>query len=272
MNKLRVSKTLVNDWWKYKEQEKCGELFRLQHVERAEMPEVTNEAMAAGQRFEYQCLGSLLRDGSVPPVLTGVNGKSLAIQNVIDVQTDRWKKFAEENKITTLASGLKLEVDMGRYTLVGVLDGLIEYDGVLCILEQKFTSLLNNDNSAFKVKSKYAYDPETIQNNPIHMIQPILYVVLLKTHPQYKVSLPFFYYIASSKQLYNSEFIEVEVTDDAITDTLNKVDEIVNEIEGMVELEMEFEVYSDANKCSKCPAFTICTKKIVSPNIRRVKV
>jgi len=268
MDKLRVSKSLILDWWKYKDGELCGELFNKRYIERAELEEITSDAMLAGQRFEYQTINSTLRGGVIPPIVTTSTGKPAAIQNIVDVQTDRFLKFMKENGIELVSSGVKLEVDMDKYILVGVVDGFLNIDGQLSILEMKFTSMLNP--VGWGKDSPYAYFTDRLKDNRIHMLQPRLYVLICKTHPDYGQALPFYYYIASSKMMYSAECVEVPVQDSSIETLLTEIDEIVNDIEATVNLGLEFNALPEATRCSKCPAKAICNKKVDSVTIKRI--
>ncbi len=102
--------------------------------------------MKLGLYFEYLCIGSLNRDGTVPEmVLTSTNKTNAGTKHLIE-QVKNFQKIVNKHKITWQKEDInKLwVVDKGRYRIEGHPDLPAEMNKIPVIIDLKSTGLIDD--------------------------------------------------------------------------------------------------------------------------------
>ena len=262
MNKIRVSQSLIKDWWEYKDEKQCGLVFRAVWIDRTlETP--ASDVMLMGNYFEYLCTGATMRDGKVPePVLTKA-GKPVAKQQYLMDQVQLWKTAVKHYGIQEIRVNEKLEVDCGDYILVVRPDIICKFPGYgETILDIKSTGLLNSMSY-----NEYSWNKEYLASKHKLTVQAKMTKLVCQGAMGHD-DIPFLWFIFSNTGDEDAAFYEAVVDSSQIAKLVEVIEEAVSLIE--IEIELGFTPHPDYSRCKDCPLNEGCTAKDIVPDIIRI--
>lgn len=262
--KLRISQSLIRDWWNYKEGNLCGEVFRRVWITK-DLSIDAGELAQMGQYFEFLCTGAVLRDGTEPlPVLTQAK-KPIAKQQYLIDQVPLWKKAVEHYGITDIEINKAIEVDAGEYIIVVRPDVICNMpDRGKSIIDIKSTGLLND-----KGYNDYSWNKEYIGKKPKLTIQAK--ITKLACQDAFHIeNIPFLWFVFSSTGDGDALFGEAYINKYQITKTVDLLEETVSMIE--IEQILGFTFHPEYKRCKDCPLNISCSEKDDVPIIEKIHI
>lgn len=272
-NKILISQSLYKAWIKYKkpiktykdgveiiEKEKnpelCGLLFKAQYIDKT-VESIPSEAMKEGIYFEYLATGSLPKSGEVPYPEKTAKGELKEPYKRIEEAVKFFKAIVSHFNIKILKCGYTLLDDEKS----GVLDILAEWNGKKCIIDLKYSGMINDKWSDF------GWDIEALPKKFNLLIQGLHYKILAEDILGIK-NIPFYYFVFNSKNPTDVKIIEQIVDVDAfdihrkdIKLLLSKLEE--EEIKG-------YKAYPSYSNCKDCINKLNCSERILFPPIDTV--
>jgi hypothetical protein len=142
MRNKKISQSFLKGYNEYKGKRLCGLKFKAQHFDNVKFP--TSLPMDLGNYFEYVATGCLPRDGEIPePKISYVGTKREAMSTPYvraNESAELFKKIKKAYNITIKDLGLKLESKNKN----GILDIWAEMDGRPCIIDLKYSGLIDD--------------------------------------------------------------------------------------------------------------------------------
>lgn len=263
--KISISQSLIKDWWDYKEEKYCGLMFEAVHIFKTAQIKET-EPMKIGKRFEYECIGSLNRDGSKPGLVLTKYGKPVAKMKYILEQVIPFTNALKKYKVTDIKINQKLKYDAGEYFISAYPDMICKFGGMPVIIDIKTTSMLGSKSVKYE---DYGFDIETLASKKKLTIQPIhyKYAAIETLHVE---NIPFYWWIYSTTGSGDALFIEAVVSQELLAGHINVMDEIYSEITD--ELSIGLKPYPSVKMCRDCPLFDSCKSKTTVPEIEKVVI
>jgi hypothetical protein len=137
-----ISQSLMKSLQKYFLKEECGLILKAMYVENKDL--FKSDAMLLGQYFEYIATGQLPKFGNVPKakkVSEGTPKEKLAEPYQRAYQSALYcKVLIQKMDIDVLSTGETLEFNDAK----GTLDIKARWNGRLCIIDLKYSGLLDN--------------------------------------------------------------------------------------------------------------------------------
>jgi len=266
--RLRISQSLIKDWWDYKEQKLCGPLWEALWVSRIiTYDDISDsEVMKCGSRFEYELTGALDYYGKVPEIPCTKAGKPIAkmqyLLDLIPIFIEVVAKYnIEEIKINEI-----WEYNAGEYDCTVRPDMWCLVDKVPAVIDIKTTGLLSSRSSKFE---DYGWDLESLPYKHKLVIQPI-HTKFMATEVKHIQDVPFYWLIFSNTGSGEVEFIEARVEQDRLLNHVNMLDTLYGEI--MDEIDLGIAKYPSVSSCKECPLKGNCTSRALAPVTKSILI
>lgn len=246
----------MKGYHEYKSERLCGLLFKAKYIDR-NLPFVTSPSMQEGIYFEYLATGSLPKSGIVPEPEKTLKGELKEPYKKIVEAVKLFKKIIAHYDIKILKVGYTLENDDKS----GVLDIWAEWDGVECIIDLKYSGLIDDKWNAL------GWDLDSLPEKDNLMMQGVHYKMLAKEILGIE-DVPFYYFIFNSKNPNDMKIIRQHVDEDRYFFHQIAIDKVKDGIEKAKY--NGYKAYPDYRKCIDCPLFSNCEVRSEFPNINEV--
>lgn len=258
----KISQSFLKDYNDYKGKKLCGLKFKAKHFDYVEFP--TTDAMDLGNYFEYKATGSLPRNNKIPqPKLSYAGTKRETLSTPYkraNESAELFKRIIKAYKIKIKDIGLKLI----SHNKDGVLDIWGELDGKPCIIDLKYSGLIDDK------WSDTGWDIESLHYKEKLLVQAIQYKMLVKETKNLDYEdFDFYFMVFSSKEVNNVKLIRINIDEDAYSVHENHINSIFKQINAM-DIENDFIAYPSIKSCSKCPLNASCDFKSDIPLIEDV--
>jgi hypothetical protein len=263
MQKPKISQSLLKSLTAYHDDNirDCGRKIYYQYFEK--IPTKPTDVMRLGIYFEYKCTGYAPNPASVPQpdkVYVGSSKEKISADYQRAEQSAvLYKKLLNHYGIEVVDNAKSLEFDGST----GLLDLLAKIDGEDCIIDIKYTSLIEDKFS------EYGWHTASLPYKSSLMIQPIHYKYLAQKI--YGKDYPFYFFIFSSKDEIDAKIINVNIQQEHIdlheNMVVTKAKAYVNHYFNNPEL---LEARPQYRRCMNCSYFDICDKKAKLPTIENV--
>jgi hypothetical protein len=253
---VKISQSLIKGYSEYKSEKLCGLLFKAKYIDR-NLPFVTSPSMQEGIYFEYLATGSLPKSGEVPqPEYTLKKELKEPYKRIVQA-VELFKKIITHYDIKILEVGFTLQNDEKS----GVLDILAEWNGEVCIIDLKYSGLIDDK------WNELGWDLDSLPEKDNLMMQGVHYKMLAKEILGVD-DIPFYYFIFNSKNPNDMKIVKQHVDEDRYFFHQVNIDKVRNGIEK--ELFEGFKAYPNYRKCIECPLFEKCELRAEYPLINEV--
>lgn len=256
--KYVVTNNTRRDTDNYIEDPVCGKLFKAMYIDKI-IDSQPSEAMKEGIYFEYLCTGGLPRNGIKPEPERNAKGQLTTAYQRCEEAAKLFKKIIAYYKIKILKVGLVLSDDEKN----GILDILAEWNGRECIIDLKYSGLLDN-----KWDSRGWHTGALGTKNDL-MIQGVHYKILAQDILGIK-DIPFYYFVFNSKDPTDMKIIEQQVHEDKMYAHRTEILRVANDIEKLMYQPNGFKAYPNYRLCKDCPLFDKCDERAEVPMIEVV--
>ena len=235
-----------SDSYKNYEGNNCGLLFKAKYIDKILVTE-PSASMAEGIYFEYLATGSLPRSGVVPMPERTQKGELTAGYKRVAESAAFFKKLIEHYGIKILNVGYVLQTD----TMTGTLDLIAEWDGEPCIIDLKWSGLLEDK------WSELGWNTDSLPTKENLMIQGVHYKILALE--AMGLDMPFYFWVFNSKDSTDMKIIRQEVDEDQYEQ--HKLD--VLKMQELIDAEIKkgFKALPNYKNCKDCQLRDTCTEK-----------
>lgn len=258
----KVSQSLMKAFVDYLNGKECGIFFKARYIDKdPDARTEPSEAMKAGVFFEYQATGAKNRDGSIPQAEYAYKGTAR------EKITAPYERALESAKIfKRLVSDLDIKIlEVGKYLandkMNGILDILAEWKNRLCVIDLKYTGLINDK------WNELGWDIDSLHLKESIMVQPVHYKILGEDVLGIK-DIPFYFFVFSSTNPNDIKIIDTLIDESRIASHRVAVDEVISRIGK--EMKYGFKPLASLSKCSDCPLAFKCSHKSNIPIIEQV--
>ena len=280
MKRPNLSQSLMKDYqdfWNMKSLS-CGLYLFKRHFQR--LPVEQSETQKLGAYFEYLCTG-YIRPGDEPPqpemVYKGTAKEKLsAAYERAAESAEFYKKVIAHYGIQVLKSGEYLIID----NTSAILDIRALWDGVECIIDIKYSGLIDDKFSP------YGWATESLVDRPALTIQALHYKYIIE-RIEGKENIPFYYFVFSTKDANNAKIIRINTDESALYRHALDVAKIHKIIDYHYEKRDEYATNMAVNhdfsphelvarpslaKCIDCAYFSGCDKRAEVPRIEEIQI
>lgn len=255
----KISQSLMKSYVDYLNGKECGIFFKANYIDKdPEAQREPSDAMRVGIYFEYLCTGALPRNGEIPEpdvVYKGkANEKMSAPYERATESAKRFKAIIEHYGIEIIEVGKVLKTDEES----GILDILAKWDGELCIIDLKYSGLIDDK------WNEMGWDLESLHMKDSLMLQGVHYKYLAEKCLKIQ-DIPFYYFVFSSNDVDNIKIIRQEVDESKMQNHIVAL----NNIKGKLSVDSFIPLPSMA-RCSKCPIANKCNYKVNFPLVDEV--
>ena len=258
-HRMAISQSMMKDLQSYLQGEECGLLLKAKYVDNVET--MHSEAMHLGQYFEYMATGQLPRNGQIPEPKVVYKGKpneklSEAYQRAY-MSAMYCKTLVKTLNINILSTGEKITYDKAS----GTTDIRAEWSGRKCIIDLKYTGLLDNK------WDDRGWDFDTLGQKDALMIQAVHYKYIEINRLNEDVD--FYFFLFSSTNPNDVRIAKVEI--DPLKMELHKenVNRAYHLWNKLIETD-SFKPHGTLAKCSSCPINENCPSRVVLPTITNI--
>lgn len=263
-NKFNLSYSLINAFWQYSRGESCGLLFKAIYLDKTHITKKT-DIMQLGLRFEYDCIGSLDRDGKIPEqVLTSKSGLSAKTKHLIE-QVKNFENIVKYYKIKWTKENINLLwfFDKDRYKIEGHPDLPATMDTKNVIIDLKTTGGIDDkwgDYGWHKSKVVWRKDLK---------LQSEMYQLLF--YKNYNIEADFYYFVFANNnsdkcKTYHIKFDIANIN--ALEADLDKIYDIISFQYAMD----SFEANPEKERCKDCPLNKTCEHFTNVPKIETISI
>lgn len=258
---IKISQSLMKDFKKYfysaysssekvYEGNNCGLLLKAKYIDKKISIQPT-DSMAEGIYFEFMATGSLPKSGIPPQPEVTKNGSLTAGYQRAQSSARFFTQLIEHFDIKILEKAYVLQNDY----MIGTLDLLVEWDNRPCIIDMKFSGLLEDK------WSELGWNTDTLPTKEQLMIQGVHYKLLAREVMD--MDLPFFFWVFNSKDPTDMKIIQQEVDEDYFD--IHKAD--VLKTKELIEMEIEkgFKPFPSYKNCKSCPLNAECPHRELFP-------
>lgn len=254
-----ISQSLMKDLQQYFLKKECGYILKAKYVENKEL--YKSEAMLLGQYFEYVATGQLPKFGQIPQpkkVYVGTPKEKLAEAYERAFQSAQFcKVILNKLGIEIISTGEKLIYGDAN----GTTDILARWDGRLCIIDLKYSGLLDNR------WDERGWDFETLHEKDQLMIQAVHYRYIAEKI--YNEPVDFYFFLFSSQNPSDVRIAKVEIDQ---MKTLQHIEDIklAKDIWTKLVDTNGFKARPSLAKCSECPLNENCSERALLPTITTI--
>lgn len=264
MQKPNLSQSLLKEYLDYYDEnvKSCGLKLRKQYFEKIKTE--PSAVMKLGLFFEYMATGYYNKNEGIPQpemVYKGTAKEKMAADYERAVQS------AQLFKDMLIKHDVKV-IEYGEYMLhdgtSGISDVLAEWNGELCIIDLKYTSLFDDKFN------EYGWHTESLPYKSKLLLQPIHYKYLARKLKNIE-DIPFYFWIFSSKDPEKAKIIKTNIQEEHI----NLHEQItIEKMKKYVDYHFNnpdsLEARPSYLRCKECPYYDTCDKRAEVPLIEIV--
>lgn len=252
----KISQSLIKSLFDYLYGNECGLLFKAKYIDKTYMSE-PSDAMQLGIYFEYLCTGMLPKNKVVPVPARTAKGELTAPYKIVEEQAKFFKKIMAHYKIKILSVGLYLETE----DCDGLLDILAEWNKEACIIDLKFSGLIDNK------WDELGWETKSLPNKDSIMIQGVHYKMLGREALGNDMS--FYYFVFNSAKANDMKIIKQVVDESKMA--AHKV--VISEVKSHLKRLMKdgFKPNASYRRCMNCALFANCEHRAMFPTIEEVQ-
>jgi hypothetical protein len=254
--KIKISQSKLKAYTDYKNKKLCGYLFKAKYIDNS-IEFVASKPMEEGIYFEYLATGSLPKSNQIPYPKKDKYGNISTDYKRIEEAVKLFRKLMAHFKIKILKVGYNLENE----DISGVMDIWAEWDGVKCIIDLKYSGLIDDR------WNDLGWDIDALPEKDSLMIQGVHYKILVNDILGYE-DVPFYYWIFNSKDPTDMKIIRQNVDPERFPKHRAMIDYVKDEIEK--EMYLGFTPYPKYRDCKDCPLNATCDKKEEFPSVEDV--
>lgn len=250
MKKFNLSYSLITSFWEYSRGDGCGKLFQAIHLDKThKRPPI--DIMQLGLRFEYDVIGSLERDGSIPEQVVTEKGALAAKTKHLIEQVKNFENIVKHYKIKWKKSDINQlwQIDRGKYILEGHPDLPAEMNGVPVIRDIKTTGGIDDKWGDYGWhKSKVIWRKDLKLQSEIYQL---LYLRLKN------IEADFYYDIFANNNPDKCKIYHIEFN----IDNINALEKDLDKLYDIISFQYEmgsFESVPTKDRCSDCPLKSTC--------------
>jgi hypothetical protein len=254
-----ISQSLMKDLQKYFLKKECGLVLKAKYIENKNFG--SSEAMLLGQYFEYMATGQLPKFGNVPKPKVVYEGKpneklSEPYQRAF-ASSNFCKVILEKLGLEIISTGERLEHNDAN----GTLDLLVRWDGRLCIIDLKYSGLLDNR------WDERGWDFDTLHEKESLMIQAVHYKWLAESI--YQEPVDFYFFLFSTQNPSDVRIAKVEI--DSMK-TLKHIEDVklAKDIWTKMKATDNFKARPTLARCSECALNETCPERALLPTITTI--
>lgn len=239
----------------------CGKKIVYQFFEK--IPTIPSDVMRLGIYFEYQCTGYAPNPEEIPEaekVYVGTARERLSVDyERAQKSALLYKQLLEYHKIKVLGHAVELEYDGSR----GLVDILANFNGEDCIIDLKYTSLIDDKFNEF------GWHTQSLPYKSSLMIQPIHYKYLAQN--VYGKEYPFYFFIFSSKNETDAKIIRTNIQSEHLELHESVVIKKAKQyIDYYFDNPDRLEARPNYKRCKGCDYFDICPHRATLPLIEDI--
>lgn len=257
--RMAISQSLMKDLQSYMVGQECGLLLKAKYLENVETQ--SSEAMLLGQYFEYMATGQVPRNGEIPEPNVVYKGKpneklSEPYQRAY-MSAMYCKTLFNALGIKIISTGEKISYDKAS----GTTDVRAEWNGRKCIIDLKYTGLLDNK------WDERGWNFETLEQKDTLMIQAVHYKYIEINRLGEDVDFYFFLFSSTNPNDVRIAKIEIEpLKMEVHKENVNRAYSMWNK---MIENDT-FKAHGTLAKCSSCPINETCPSRVILPEITTI--
>lgn len=284
MKKPNLSQSLLKDYQEFWNPKtlSCGYALFKKHFQR--LPTEQSDVMKLGDYFEYLCTG-YLRPNAEPPqpemVYKGTAREKLSADYERATSAAAFfKSVIDKYGIQIIKVGEYLKYEEGDDIATGILDIRAMWDGKECIIDLKYSGLIDDKFSP------YGWAIESLVDRPALTIQALHYKYLI-SKLEGKENIDFYYFVFSTKDSQKAKIIRINTEESALyrhEGDVKKIGKLVeyhfSEAEKYA-TDMQIDYNSNMldlvarpnlSRCLDCPYFTGCDKKVEVPLVEEIQL
>ena len=246
----RISQSLMKSYVKYLNKTECGLLFKAKYIDKTLITE-PSEAMQLGIYFEYLATGMLPKSGKVPMPEYTLKGVIKEPYKRAQESAEFFKKIIAHYDIKILQTGLYVQTEEEN----GVLDILAEWNGKKCVIDLKYSGLLEDKWNPL------GWEIESLPMKDDIMVQGVHYKMLLQK--AMGIDCDFYYFVFDTKDSSKVKIIKQNIDEDRFAVHENNLSLIKEKLANSIG--RGFKAYPEYNKCIECPLFDTCDSKAIMP-------
>lgn len=252
---IKISQSLMKDLQSYYMGQECGNLIKARYIDNLDIE--GSEAMLLGQYFEYMATGQLPKNKQVPEPKTLKNGNLAVGYERAYASAMYCKTMFETMNIEILEKGLTLS----HGDLIGTFDLLARWDGKLCVIDLKYSGLLDNK------WDERGWDFDMLSQKDKLMIQSVHYKIIAENH--YNEEVDFYFFLFSSTNPNDVRIAKI------VIDPMREMKHIEDVKRAKTLWErflgtQNLKNYPTLAKCSDCPLKDECKDRTLLPIITNI--
>lgn len=261
----KISQSMIksyNDCTKENQNERdCAKFFYERYIVKNPLTETPpTEAMELGIYFEYLATGALPKSKIVPkPVLSyaGTARECLsAPYKRVHESVEYFKEILKHYNIKILKAGLLLETDTGEN---GVVDILAEWNGKKCIIDTKYSGLIDDR------WSDMGWHIDSLPTKEKILLQGVHYKYLAKKCLGID-DIDFYFFVFDSANPRNVRIIKEEVTESLMHQHLKAIQDVKKIVEYAIKAK-GLKAVPQLKRCNACPLRDTCEHAMKFPPI-----
>lgn len=264
--KINISQSLIKRAREVIRGTACGYAFHEIDILKKYKTE-PSDAQKLGSYFEYLCIGTPNRDGTIPEMPATQKGLPTADAIRAQKQKVNFDNVIQEYGFEIINTN-KTTVNKinDKYSLKIIEDAEIKTkDGSIATLDLKFSGLLGDkwQPMGWHLESYKYRDQLTIQPIMYKYVNDLAYGIHDK---------PFYYGIFSSKNEYDFDFWEVNI--EHYDEVMGELDEEISDLIGIFDSSMDTIALPNPeySRCNACPINEMCVFRALTPTIKHANI
>lgn len=255
VQKIKVSQSLLKTLSEYVQGIECGYVFYSKYISRDYQDTPTN-AMMLGNYFEYMATGMLPRNGIVPEPEMTRNGMSEEYNRAF-TSALLFKRALHDLGVIIADKGTVLSTD----TMTGILDIIAVWNGTTCIIDLKYSGLIEDKWNDMGWHADFLEQKENI------LIQAVQYKILF--NKTFDKNADFYFWVFDAKDAEYFRIIKIDVSQERMERHLTAVENALQYIQARPN-KTDWIPKPSMKQCNKCPLRENCDARAVYPVIEIV--
>jgi hypothetical protein len=257
---MKISQSFMKSFAAYMAEEECGLSVKAKYIDG--IPSESSEAMKLGQYFEYMATGGLpaYGDGTPPEPEVVYKGKP---NEKLSEKYERARQSAIYFKAMIQSLGIEI-VSVGQRleteNKTGTTDLIANWNGKLCIIDLKYSGLLDDKWNDLGWHEDFLDQKEKILTQAVH------YKLLAKEH--FKQEVDFYFFVFSTSDPMDVRVFQIHVD----PSKQHQHDNAVNNMITLVQKELKngFTAYPELKRCNKCHLRDTCDQRALLPKVKQI--
>ena len=253
----KISQSLMKSLRLYNNGTLCGLFFKAKYIHKIQMEQ--DEVMKEGTYFEYLCTGALPKGGIPPqPTLNAKTREPLAAYKKAKESAEFFKRIIAHYGIKIV----KVNYIISDKDKIAVIDIWAEWDGNPCIIDLKYTSLIDNkwERTGWATDGLSEKDDLMIQG--VHYKVCVSDILGIDSDMETNAGIPFYYFVFSKSEPNDMKIIRQTVDDLTMQNHRAYIENAKEELERGIK--NGFKAYPEYRRCKDCPLFLTCPEKVTT--------